>query len=141
MVKSKVNSLKKPSQPVKPVVQPPLPSPPKPAKEVKPKKDKKPKKDSSKKAVHPLGAPIAEIELNQVGLNNYLPRPNVNPLTTFEIDEINRHAHEAPNPCYKPQRIRLPPPSYYSRLFFVHLFFFCLKHFYFLDSTPTAHCI
>jgi hypothetical protein len=33
MVKSKVNGLKKPSQPVKPVVQPPLPSPPKPAKE------------------------------------------------------------------------------------------------------------
>lgn len=58
--------------------------------------------------------PFCDIELEPVFENEYLPQPNVMPLTIFEKEEMRRAQACPNNPCTMFEKIRLPPIDYYG---------------------------
>jgi hypothetical protein len=82
---------------------------------------------------NPYEQPLAQIELEPIAQNLYLPRPNVMPLTAFEMEELNRERLLPPNLCENRQKIHLPPINYYSEFWIKYekmLVFFYLKNFF-----------
>ena len=55
------------------------------------------------------------LELEPVFENEYLPQPNVMPLTIFEMEEMRRAQCNPESACNTFEKIHLPPIDYYGR--------------------------
>ncbi len=74
-------------------------------------------KKTSKRHEAPANPPgdAFHLELEPVFENEYLPQPNVMPLTIFEMEEMRRAQCNPESACNTFEKIHLPPIDYYGR--------------------------